>query len=69
MAEIKYYQGGKVSTHLDARSQSSMTEREKLFWVSKKALLTRIRIGLEYGDYQKILPLRTLSETLTNVLG
>jgi len=65
MAEIKYYQGGKVSTHWIPIAK--LYDREgKLLLGEQKALLTRVRIGLEYGDYQKIItvedPIRTTDE-------
>ncbi len=54
MAEVKYYQGGKVSTHWIPIAK--LYDKDgKLLLGSQKALLTRIRIGLEYGDYHKFV--------------
>ena len=65
MAEVKYYQGGKVSTHWIPIAK--LYDKDgKLLLGSQKALLTRIRIGLEYGDYQKFVcvedPIRNTDE-------
>ena len=65
MAEVKYYQGGKVSTHWIPISKLYDKEGQLLLG-AQKALLCRIRIGLEYGDFQKFVivedPIRNTSE-------
>ncbi len=65
MAEIKYYQGGKVSTHWIPISKL-YDKNGQLLLGAQKALLSRIRIGLEYGDFQKYIivedPIRNTNE-------
>jgi len=65
MAEIKQYQGGKVSTHWIPIAK--LYDKDgKLLLGNQKSLLTRIRIGLEYGDFQRFItvedPIRNTSE-------
>ncbi|WP_332446571.1 FAD binding domain-containing protein [Sphaerochaeta sp.] len=65
MAEVKYYQNGKISTHWIPIAK--LYDKDgKLLLGAQKALLTRIRIGLDYGDYQKFImvedPIRTTEE-------
>ncbi len=49
-AEFKFYQGGKVSTHWIPVAR--MYDKEgKLALGVENALMTRIRIGLDYGDF------------------
>jgi CO/xanthine dehydrogenase FAD-binding subunit len=53
-AEFKFYQGGKVSTHWIPVSR--MYDKEgKLALGVQNALMTRIRIGLDYGDYHSFM--------------
>ncbi|MGE4453683.1 MAG: FAD binding domain-containing protein [Sphaerochaeta sp.] len=64
-AEIKYYQGGKVTTHWIPISKLYNKDGQLLLG-PEKALLTRIRIGLEYGDFQRFIivedPIRNTDE-------
>lgn len=64
-AEVKYYQGGKVTTHWIPIAK--LYDKDgKLLLGPQKALLTRIRIGLEYGDFQRFIivedPIRNTDE-------
>lgn len=53
-AEFKFYQGGKVSTHWIPVAR--MYDKEgKLALGVENALMTRIRIGLDYGDYHSFM--------------
>ncbi len=53
-AEFKIYQEGKVSTHWI--SVARMYDKEGMLALGvKSALLTRIRIGLDYGDFHSLL--------------
>ncbi len=64
-AEVKYYQGGKVTTHWIPISKLYNKDGQLLLG-PEKALLTRIRIGLEYGDFQRFIivedPVRNTNE-------
>ncbi len=64
-AEIKQYQDGKVSTHWTPISKL-YNKDGKLLLGPQKTLLTRIRIGLEYGDFQRFIvvedPIRNTNE-------
>ncbi|HKL57513.1 MAG TPA: FAD binding domain-containing protein [Sphaerochaeta sp.] len=52
-AEFKFYQGGKISTHWIPVAR--MYDKEgKLALGVGNALLTRIRIGLDYGDFHSL---------------
>ncbi len=64
-AEVKYYQGGKVTTHWIPIAK--LYDKDgKLLLGPQKALLTRIRIGLEHGDFQRFIivedPIRNTDE-------
>nr|WP_319473247.1 FAD binding domain-containing protein [uncultured Sphaerochaeta sp.] len=64
-AEVKYYQGGKATTHWIPIAK--LYDKDgRLLLGPQKALLTRIRIGLEYGDFQRFIivedPIRNTDE-------
>jgi CO/xanthine dehydrogenase FAD-binding subunit len=64
-AEVKYYQGGKTTTHWIPIAKL-YDKSGNLLLGPQKALLTRIRIGLEYGDFQRFIivedPIRNTDE-------
>lgn len=53
-AEFKFYQGGKVSTHWIPVARM-YDKTGKLALGVENALMTRIRIGLDYGDYHSFM--------------
>ncbi|MDT4762634.1 FAD binding domain-containing protein [Sphaerochaeta sp. PS] len=53
-AEFKFYQGGKVSNHWIPIARL-YDKGGNLALGADKALMTRIRIGLDYGDYHKFV--------------
>jgi len=64
-AEFKFYQGGKVSTHWIPVAR--MYDKEgKLSLGVENALMTRIRIGLDYGDFHSFMsvedPIRNMDK-------
>ena len=64
-AEIKHYQNGKVSNHWIQISKL-YDKNGNLLLGPEKALMTRIRIGLDYGDFQRFImvedPIRNTGE-------